>query len=117
MIMIWAYVLKQGGAMHCKDPEKMLFGDLASEEATKWTKTLQMQPAAGWDDTVTYGVWKDVPSVYLVCEGDACIPAAVQLQMAERAGSKVERCAAGHMPMLSMPDRVVEVVRAAVDFK
>ena len=56
MIMIWAYVLKQGGAMHCIDPKNMLFGDLASEEATKWTKTLQMQPAAGWDDTITYGV-------------------------------------------------------------
>ena len=101
--------------MHCADPKNNLFGDLVPEEATKWTKALQIQPAAGWDDTVTYGAWKDVPSVYLVCEGDACIPPEMQLQMAEMAGSEVEKCAAGHMPMLSMPERVVEVVRAAVE--
>ena len=101
--------------MRCLDPEFFLFGDLPPEEATEWVKALQIQPAAGWDDTVTYGVWKDVPSIYLVCEGDRCIPAALQLQMAEMAGSKVERCAAGHMSMLSMPEKVVEVVRAAVE--
>lgn len=103
--------------MYCKDPETLLFGDLSSEEATKWAKTLQMQPAAGWDDIVTYGAWKDVPSFYLVCENDACLSVAMQLEFAKMAGSKIERCTAGHMPMLSMPDRVVEVVRAAVESK
>ena len=92
-----------------------LFGDLSPEEATKWVKALQIQRAAGWDDTVTYGAWKEVPSVYLMCEGNACLRAAVQLQMAGTAGSKVEKCAAGHMPMISMPERVVEVVEAALE--
>ena len=100
--------------MRCVDPEKSLFGDLPPEEAAKWAKDLQIQPADGWDDVVTYGAWKDVPSVYLVCEGDACLPPAMQLQMAERAGSSVEKCAAGHMPMISVPEKVVEVVVAAV---
>ena len=35
--------------------------------------------------------------------------------MAALAGSKVERCAAWHMPMLSVPERVAEVVRGVVD--
>ena len=68
--------------MHCVDPERILLGHLSPEEATKWTKALHMQSAAGWDDTVTYAAWKDMASVCLVCEGDACIPAALQLQMA-----------------------------------
>ena len=100
--------------MRCLDPEKTLFGDLPPEEAAKWAKILQVQPAEGWDDVVTYGAWKIVPSVYLVCEGDACLPPTMQLQMAERAGSSVEKCAAGHMPMISVPEKVVEVVVAAV---
>ena len=100
--------------MRCVDPEKSLFGDLPPEEATKWVEALQIQPADGWDDVVTYGAWKDIPSVYLVCESDACIPTAMQLQMAERAGSSVVKCAAGHMPMISMPERVVEVIVAAM---
>lgn len=101
--------------MRCSDPETNLFNDLPPESATEWAQTLQIQPAADWDDVVTYGAWKTVPSVYLVCEGDRCIPAAVQLQMAALAGSRVERCAAGHMPMLSVPERVVELVRGAVE--
>lgn len=99
--------------MHCVTPDKVLFNDLDEEVAQTWVKKLQTQPAADWDDTVTYGGWKDVPSVYLVCEGDACIPPPMQLQLAETAGSKIEKCAAGHMVILSMPEKVVEVVKNA----
>ena len=48
--------------------------------------------------------------MYLVCEGDKCTRPALQLSRAEIAGSQVERCAAGHMPMISMPEKVVEVI-------
>ena len=51
-----------------------------------------------------------MPSVYLVCENDQCLPAPVQLQMAEIAGSKIEKCKAGHMPMISIPEGVAEVI-------
>ena len=54
-----------------------------------------------------------MPSVYLVCENDGCIPPPMQLQMAESAGSKVEKCKAGHMPMISVPERVAEVIMQA----
>ena len=55
-----------------------------------------------------------MPSVYLVCENDACLPAPMQLQMAEIAGSKIEMCKAGHLPMISVPERVAEVIMQAV---
>ena len=101
--------------MHCMTPEKILFNDLDDEVAQIWVKKLRTQPATNWDDTVTYCGWKEVPSVYLVCEKDACIPPALQLQLAETANSKVEKCAAGHMSMISMPEKVVEVVKDAAD--
>ena len=50
-----------------------------------------------------------------MCEGDACIPSPMQLQLAETAGSKVENCTAGHMVMMSMSEKVVEVVKNVDD--
>jgi len=105
----------EGGAFTCMTPEKLLFNDLDEPEKDKWIKALRTQPAEGWDDMVTYCAWSHVPSVYLVCEGDAIIPTSLQLQFAEAASSKIEKCGAGHMPMLSMPERVVEVIRGAVE--
>ena len=100
--------------MHCKTPEKMLFNDLDNETAKTWMEKLQSQPATDWDNTITYCGWREVPSVYLVCEGDRCVPASVQLQLAETAGSQIEKCAAGHMAMLSMPEKVVKVIVKAL---
>ena len=103
--------------MHCVTPEKIMLNDLDDKAAKTWVTKLRSQPASGWDDTVSYCGWRDVSSVYLVCEGDACIPPPVQLQLAETAGSRIEKCPAGHMPMLSMPEKVVEViVKAAQDY-
>jgi len=37
------------------------------------------------------------------------------VQLAELAGSRIERCAAGHMVMLSMPEKVVELVKSVAE--
>ncbi|TVY51858.1 hypothetical protein LCER1_G008672 [Lachnellula cervina] len=104
-----------GGAMYCKDPEPLLFNDFDAVATEKWVKVLKSQPAAGWDDTVTYSGWREVPSVFLVCEKDAVLTEAMQLGFAQLAGSQVFRCAAGHMVQISMPEKVVEVVKAAAE--
>ncbi|KAI9645958.1 hypothetical protein NHQ30_005395 [Ciborinia camelliae] len=107
------FQVTEGGAMYCAAPEKLLFNDLGEDDVEKWKKALKCQPASGWDETITYAGWKDVSSVYLVCENDQCIPPPLQEQLAETAGSKIEKCAAGHMVMLSMPDKVAEVITSA----
>ena len=99
--------------MFCVTPETLLFNDLSPEEASKWVKRLSCQPSSGWDDVVDYGGWKNVPSVYLVCEGDAILNQEMQLLMAQRAASEVERCSAGHCCMIGQPERCLEVVRKA----
>ncbi len=91
-------------------PEEILFNDLDDETAKAWVQTLQSQPAYNWDGRVTYCGWRDISSVYLVCEGDCCMPPHVQLRLASATGSQIEKCAAGHMPMVSMPEKVVEVI-------
>jgi len=106
---------KAKGEMHCLSPSTTLFSDLSEQETQKWIKELQCQPSEGWDGTTKYCGWRDVPSVYLLCEGDKILPEAMQTDVAEMAGSEVVRCGAGHMVMLSMPEKVVEVIeRAAV---
>lgn len=100
----------QGNEMYCLNPEVLLFNDLPPAEASSWISKLQCQPASGWEDVVDYVGWKDVPSVYLVCEKDALLPADMQIQMAEMAGSAIVKCDAGHCCMISQPERVVEVV-------
>ena len=107
--------LSQGGEMHCVNPEQLLFNDLDEEERAKWVKALKPQPAEGWNGTIRYCGWKDVPSVYLVCEKDQVLPLEIQLQMAGLAGSEVVRCSSGHCVMLSMPEKVVEVILSAAE--
>lgn len=101
--------------MYCRDPETALFGDLPESERPALLGSLKTQPAENWDNgTVSYCGWKDVPSVYLICENDTVIPPPVQEHCAAVAGSSIERCSAGHVPQLSQPERVVEVIKGAI---
>lgn len=59
--------------------------------------------------------WATLPSWYLVGTLDDVIPAAQQRAMAQRAGSTTTETRAGHLPMLSRPGVVVDVIAAAAD--
>ncbi|KAL8730584.1 MAG: hypothetical protein Q9181_004610 [Wetmoreana brouardii] len=112
---IWAEGFKHGPLpfFDYQNPAALLFNDLDPSTASSWVSRLRCQPSSGWDDVVDYVSWKDVPSVYLLCEQDAILNPGMQMQMAEMAGSEVERCSAGHCCMIGQPERVVEVVRKA----
>ncbi|KAJ5594596.1 uncharacterized protein N7459_000804 [Penicillium hispanicum] len=104
----------KGGASYCAQPEILLFNDIPDEERSKWLTALKPQPSQGWDDVVAYTGWKHVPSVYLICEEDKALPVPLQEQLAALANSKIERCNAGHLPHLSQPKRVLEVIKTAI---
>ncbi|KAJ5935040.1 hypothetical protein N7466_004587 [Penicillium verhagenii] len=108
------FAVVEGGASYCAQPEILLLGDLPEEEKAGWLDAIKPQPAQGWDDTVSYAGWKDVPSVYLICDEDNALPVPLQEQLAALAGSKIERCSAGHLPMLSQPEAVAGVVQSAL---
>ncbi|GAA4719234.1 alpha/beta fold hydrolase [Phytohabitans rumicis] len=57
--------------------------------------------------------WKTIPSWYLVAKQDNVIPAAAQRFMAARAGAITREVTASHVAMISKPDAVVALVKAA----
>jgi pimeloyl-ACP methyl ester carboxylesterase len=100
--------------MHCINQRDSLFNDFSDAEAEELAKGLKSQPAENWGAVTTYCGWQDVPSVYLVCKQDKIIPEDLQVQLASLIGSRIVRCCAGHMVMLKMPEKVVEVIVDAV---
>ncbi|GHH82063.1 alpha/beta hydrolase [Streptomyces sulfonofaciens] len=59
-------------------------------------------------------VWRDRPSWFLVAEEDRMIPAETQRFAAERMGAKVRTAPVDHMPMLTAPSVVTDIVLEAV---
>jgi pimeloyl-ACP methyl ester carboxylesterase len=59
-------------------------------------------------------LWKDRPSSYLIAEEDRMIAPETQRFMAERMKARVRSAPVDHTPILTAPDRVVEVIREAI---
>jgi pimeloyl-ACP methyl ester carboxylesterase len=57
--------------------------------------------------------WKALPSWYLLTQDDQMIPPAAQQFMAGRAGATLATVAASHVPMLSQPEAVANLIMAA----
>jgi len=57
--------------------------------------------------------WEKLPSWYVAGTVDGSIPLALQLRMAERAGSVVTTLEAGHLSMVSHPRDVADVIEQA----
>lgn len=60
-------------------------------------------------------LWKDRPSWYLVAEDDRMIPPANQRFMAERMGASVRAHAVDHMPLVTAPTVVTDLLLEAVE--
>ena len=58
--------------------------------------------------------WKNLPSWYVLGTQDAILPPAVQMSMAERAGSHIVEVPASHLSMLSHPKTAASTILAAV---
>jgi pimeloyl-ACP methyl ester carboxylesterase len=57
--------------------------------------------------------WEKLPSWYVAGSQDGSIPLALQLRMANRAGSTVVEVEAGHLSMVTRPHQVANVIREA----
>jgi pimeloyl-ACP methyl ester carboxylesterase len=57
--------------------------------------------------------WEKLPSWYVAGTIDGSIPLALQLRMADRAGSAVTQLEAGHLSMVTHPREVADVILAA----
>lgn len=59
-------------------------------------------------------LWTRKPSWYLICEEDRMIPQAVQRFLAERMGAKIRTAKVDHVPLVTAPDLVVDLIQEAI---
>ena len=73
------------------------------------------QPIAGsaFAEVMGEPAWKSLPSWYLVAQSDQAIPPDVQRLFAKRMGATVAEVNSSHLPMVSHPDAVVELIESA----
>ena len=88
-------------------------GDLPDEEQRLVWAT-QMAPLAElFSQPVVGAAWKSKPTYYIVGSEDRTVQPELQRFLAQRMGAKVTELASSHVPMLSQPESVYEVIRDA----
>ena len=75
------------------------------------------QPLAGsaFSDVMGVPAWKSLPTWYLVSTNDEAIPPEAEMQFAKRMGANVIEVPSSHVPMVSHPDAVAELIDTAAD--
>lgn len=80
-----------------------------------WASRLIPQSRKVKTTEIKSAAYKYVPSTYLICENDMAVPPQFQEMFAQATGAKdVEKCAAGHSPMLSELDMLVGKIASTV---
>jgi len=88
-------------------------GDL-SEQEKKLVWATQCVPVPDLFNAKVGGTaWKSKPSWYIVARNDRTVHPDMERFVAKRMGAKVTEVASSHVPMLSQPDVVIDVIRAA----
>ena len=75
------------------------------------------QPLAGsaFTDVMGEPAWKSVPTWYLVATDDQAIPPDAERQFARRMGATTVEVPSSHLPMVSHPKEVVELIESALE--
>jgi pimeloyl-ACP methyl ester carboxylesterase len=88
-------------------------GDL-SEQEQKLVWATHAAPAADlFDQKVEGTAWRSKPSWYIVATKDRTVQPALQRFVAKRMGATTYEVDSSHVPMLSNPGLVIDVIRAA----
>src|SRR5713101_642757 len=88
-------------------------GDL-SEQEKKLVWATQCVPAPDLFNAKVEGTaWRSKPSWYIVAKNDRTVHPDMERFVAKRMGAKVTEIASSHVPMLSHPDLVIDVIRTA----
>jgi pimeloyl-ACP methyl ester carboxylesterase len=90
-----------------------LAGDLPkADQQLVWAT--QMGPLADlFSQPVPGAAWKSKPTYYIIGTEDRTVQPELQRFLAARMGAKVTELASSHVPMLSQPQRVYEVIQEA----
>ncbi|KAF1943330.1 hypothetical protein EJ02DRAFT_343443, partial [Clathrospora elynae] len=97
------------------DP-KIFYNDLPEAEQKYWLSHIESHSLATWYSKTTAAFWKEIPTSYLLCEDDVCIPAVGQDMIThgvKEMGGEIEvtRIRSGHSHFLSKPGETVNWIR------
>jgi pimeloyl-ACP methyl ester carboxylesterase len=87
--------------------------DLDMEEAKLVAATQGAIRASAFEEQVSAAPWREKPSWYIVAAADRMINPDAQRALAERIGATTVTLQTSHVPMLSQPRQVAEVILAA----
>jgi pimeloyl-ACP methyl ester carboxylesterase len=88
--------------------------DLPETRAAVMSATQRPIAASGFGEKSGPPAWKKLPSWAVVATGDKAAGSDVVMSMAKRAGAKITEVDSSHVPMISHPDVVTDVVRKAL---
>jgi pimeloyl-ACP methyl ester carboxylesterase len=90
-------------------------GDL-SEQEQKVVWATHFAPAADlFTKNVVGAAWKSKPSWYIVATSDRTVQPELQRFVAKRMGATIYEVDSSHVPMLSNPKLVIDVIRTAAN--
>jgi pimeloyl-ACP methyl ester carboxylesterase len=87
--------------------------DLPEKQAAIMSATQRPVAAAGFGEKSGPPAWRTLPTWAVVATGDKAAGADVIMSMAKRAGARITEVESSHVPMISHPDVVANVVRSA----
>jgi pimeloyl-ACP methyl ester carboxylesterase len=88
-------------------------GDVDPKRARVLYAVQQSLASSAFTDVMGVPAWKSLPSWYLVAQNDEAIPPDAERQFAHRMGATTVEVASSHVPMVSHPDAVVELIETA----
>ncbi|KAK2811949.1 hypothetical protein FQN50_001656 [Emmonsiellopsis sp. PD_5] len=96
--------------------QDILYHDSPPSQAAKFAAKLLPHSRSIYTTPLTYPGYKHVSATYILCTKDRAIPLATQKAMVAALGEglvNTETFHSGHSPMLSMPEKVTEVILKA----
>ena len=107
--------VKDGRVWLTKEGIECFAGDL-SENEKKLIYATQGAPKPDlFESKVGGAAWKSKPSWYIVAKNDRTVQPDLERAMAKRMNATTVELDSSHVPMLSQPERVLEVIRAAAN--
>ena len=90
-------------------------GDLPEQEKKLVLATQGVPKPDLFDAKVGGTAWKSKPSWYIVGKKDRTVHPDLERAMAKRMGATTYELDSSHVPMLSQPERVLDVIRSAAN--
>src|SRR5271169_5747873 len=111
---VFAHIEVADGRIWLKQDGVVCFAGDLPEQEQKLVWATQGVPAADlFDQRVEGMAWRSKPSWYIVAANDRTVHPELERFVAKRMGATTMEIASSHVPMLSNPSFVIDVIRAA----